>query len=115
VIILSAVPSLDTDVCDRETRRFNEEAAKLDDDIVIYTISADFPMAQKRWCGAASVDQVKVVSDVVDAEFGVKYGILITAIPNLNLTISTQSRQDAKILTFPRRNRQEYHLAQGQS
>ncbi|MBM4427926.1 MAG: thiol peroxidase [Chloroflexi bacterium] len=77
VIILSAVPSLETDVCDRETRRFNEEAAKLDDDIVIYTISCDFPMTQKRWCGAAGVEKLKVVSDVLDAEFGVKYGILI--------------------------------------
>jgi thiol peroxidase len=77
VIILSAVPSLDTETCDRETRRFNEEAAKLDSDIVIYTISTDFPMAQKRWCGAAGVDKVKVVSDVVDAEFGTKYGVLI--------------------------------------
>lgn len=77
VIILSAVPSLDTDTCDRETRRFNEEAAKLSEDIVIYTISCDFPMAQKRWCGAAGVDKVKVVSDVVDAEFGLKYGVLI--------------------------------------
>jgi thiol peroxidase len=77
VIILSAVPSLDTDTCDRETRRFNEEAAKLSDDIVIYTISCDFPMAQKRWCGAAGVEKVKVVSDVVNAEFGEKYGVLI--------------------------------------
>lgn len=77
VIILSAVPSLDTDTCDRETRRFNEEAAKLGDDIVIYTVSCDFPMAQKRWCGAAGIDKVKVVSDVLDAEFGLKYGILI--------------------------------------
>lgn len=77
VIILSAVPSLDTEVCDRETRRFNEEAAKLSDDIVIYTVSTDFPMAQKRWCGAAGVEKVKVVSDVVDAEFGLKYGLLI--------------------------------------
>jgi len=77
VIILSAVPSLDTDACDRETRRFNQEAAKLGDDIVIYTISTDFPMAQKRWCAAAGVDKVKVVSDVVDAEFGLKYGVLI--------------------------------------
>lgn len=77
VIILSAVPSLDTDVCDRETRRFNEEAAKLSDDIVIYIISCDFPMAQKRWCGAAGVEKVKVVSDVLEAEFGEKYGILI--------------------------------------
>ena len=77
VIILSAVPSLDTDTCDRETRRFNEEAAKLGDDIVIYTISCDFPMAQKRWCGAAGIEKVKVVSDVLDAEFGLKSGILI--------------------------------------
>lgn len=77
VIVLTAVPSLDTDVCDRETRRFNEEASKLSDDIVIYTISTDFPMAQKRWCGAAGVDKVKVVSDVLEAEFGIKYGILI--------------------------------------
>jgi thioredoxin-dependent peroxiredoxin len=77
VIILSAVPSLDTDVCDRETRRFNEEAAKLSDDIVIYTISTDFPFAQKRWCGAAGVDKVKVVSDVLEAEMGEKYGLLV--------------------------------------
>jgi len=77
VIILTAVPSLDTDVCDRETRRFNEEASKLGDDIIIYTISTDFPMAQKRWCGAAGVERVKIVSDVVDAEFGIKYGVLI--------------------------------------
>lgn len=77
VIILLSVPSLETDVCDRETRRFNQEAAKLGDDIVIYTISTDFPMAQKRWCGAAGVDRVKVVSDVIEAEFGLKYGLLI--------------------------------------
>jgi thiol peroxidase len=77
VIILSAVPSLDTAVCDRETRRFNEEAAKLSEDIVIYTISTDFPMAQARWCGAAGVDQVKVVSDVLETEFGLKYGLVI--------------------------------------
>lgn len=77
VIILSAVPSLDTDTCDRETRRFNEEAAKLGNDIVIYTVSCDFPMAQARWCGAAGVDKVKVVSDVVEAKFGIKYGVLI--------------------------------------
>ena len=77
VIILSAVPSLDTETCDRETRRFNEEATKLSDDIVIYTISTDFPMAQKRWCGAAGVEKVKVVSDVVETDFGLKYGLLL--------------------------------------
>ena len=77
VIIISAGPSLDTEVCDRETRRFNEEASKLSDDIVIYTISTDFPMAQKRWCGAAGVEKVKVVSDVLETEFGLKYGLLL--------------------------------------
>ena len=77
VAILSAVPSLDTDVCDRETRRFNEEAAKLSDDIVIWTISTDLPYAQKRWCGAAGIDKVRVVSDAVEAEMGLKYGLLV--------------------------------------
>ena len=77
VIILSAVPSLDTETCDRETRRFNEEASRLSDDIIIYTISTDFPMAQKRWCGAAGVDKVKVVSDVLETDFGLKYGLVI--------------------------------------
>lgn len=77
VIILSAVPSIDTDVCDRETRRFNEEASKLGEDIIIYTISTDFPFAQKRWCGAAGVERVKLVSDVLDTDFGLKYGLVI--------------------------------------
>jgi thiol peroxidase len=77
VAILSAVPSLDTDVCDRETRRFNQEAANLSDDIIVWTISTDFPFAQKRWCGAAGIDKVKVVSDVLEAEMGVKYGLLV--------------------------------------
>jgi thiol peroxidase len=77
VIILCAVPSIDTDTCDIETRRFNLEASKLSDDIVIYVVSTDFPFAQKRWCGAAGVENVKLVSDVLDAEFGVKYGVLI--------------------------------------
>lgn len=77
VIILSAVPALDTEVCDRETRRFNEEASRLSEDIVIYTISTDPPSTQKRWCGAAGIDRVKVVSDVIDAEMGQKYGLLV--------------------------------------
>jgi thiol peroxidase len=77
VAILSSVPSLDTNVCDRETRRFNEEAAQLADDIVIWTISTDLPYAQKRWCGAAGIDKVRVVSDSVEAQMGLKYGLLI--------------------------------------
>jgi thiol peroxidase len=77
VAILCAVPSLETDVCDRETRRFNEEASKLSDDIIVWTISTDFPMAQKRWCGAAGIENVQVVSDVLNAEFGEQYGLLV--------------------------------------
>ncbi|MFZ5821872.1 MAG: thiol peroxidase [Chloroflexota bacterium] len=77
VRIIAAVPSLDTEVCDRETRRFNQEAAGLSKDIIIQVISADLPYAQKRWCGAAGVDQVMVLSDHQSAEFGEKYGCLI--------------------------------------
>jgi len=77
VRIIAAVPSLDTEVCDRETRRFNQEAASLSKDILIQVISTDLPYTQKRWCGAAGVDQVMVLSDHQTAEFGEKYGCLI--------------------------------------
>ncbi len=77
VRIIAAVPSLDTAVCDRETRRFNEAAAALGENIAILVISMDLPFAQKRWCGAAGVEQVLVLSDHKDADFGVKYGVLM--------------------------------------
>jgi thiol peroxidase len=77
VRILAAVPSLDTETCDRETRRFDQEAARLSKDIVIEVISTDLPYTQKRWCGAAGVDQVMVLSDHQSVEFGEKYGCLI--------------------------------------
>jgi thiol peroxidase len=77
VRIIAAVPSLDTDVCDRETRRFNQEAAALGKDVVILVVSTDLPFAQKRWCGAAGVDQVTVLSDHMTVDFGLKYGCLI--------------------------------------
>jgi thiol peroxidase len=77
VRIIAALPSLETGVCDRETRRFNEEAAKLSDDIVIVTISADLPYTQARWCGAAGIDQVMMVSDHRETSFGLKYGCLV--------------------------------------
>jgi len=77
VRILAAVPSLDTSVCDRETRRFNQEAASLGDAIVIEVISTDLPYAQKRWCGAAGVDKVMTLSDHMNGEFGEKYGALV--------------------------------------
>jgi thiol peroxidase len=77
VCIISSVPSLDTPVCDLETRRFNSEAGNLGEDVVILTISMDLPFAQKRWCGAAGVTKVKTLSDHRDASFGTAYGVLI--------------------------------------
>ena len=75
--IISSVPSLDTPVCDMETRRFNEEASRLGDKIQIITISMDLPFAQKRWCGAAGVNKIQTLSDHRDAQFGLAYGVLI--------------------------------------
>jgi thiol peroxidase len=77
VRIFAAVPSLDTPVCDMETRRFNEEASKLGDKVRIYTVSTDLPFAQKRWCGAAGVDRVTTLSDHKDTSFGEAMGTLI--------------------------------------
>lgn len=76
VRIFSVVPSLDTPVCDAQTKRFNEEAAKLEG-VDIYTVSMDLPFAQKRWCGAFGVDKVKMLSDHRAGSFGAAYGTLI--------------------------------------
>jgi thiol peroxidase len=76
VRIISVVPSLDTPVCDAQTKRFNEEAAKLPG-VDILTVSMDLPFAQKRWCGAFGVDKVKMLSDHRDGSFGSNYGTLI--------------------------------------
>ena len=77
VCVLSSVPSLDTPVCDMETRRFNQEASGLGPNVAILTISMDLPFAQKRWCGSAGVDKVVTLSDHRDASFGTSYGVLI--------------------------------------
>jgi thiol peroxidase len=74
--IFSVIPSLDTPVCDAQTKRFNEEAAKMPG-VEIYTISMDLPFAQKRWCGAYGVDKVKMLSDHKSGSFGEHYGTLI--------------------------------------
>ncbi|WNS46157.1 thiol peroxidase [Paenibacillus sp. MMS20-IR301] len=75
--LISVVPSLDTGVCDAQTRRFNSEAAGLGEDVVILTISTDLPFAQARWCGAAGIDSVITLSDHKDTAFGQAYGVLI--------------------------------------
>ncbi len=77
VCIISSVVSLDTPVCDMQTRKFNEEASRLGPNVVILTISMDLPFAQKRWCGAAGVDKLQTFSDHRDASFGMAYGLLI--------------------------------------
>jgi len=77
VCILSSVPSLDTPVCDIQTRRFNEEIGKLGDRAAVLTVSMDLPFAQKRWCGAAGVKNVQTLSDHRAAAFGQAYGLLI--------------------------------------
>ena len=77
VCVILSVPSLDTPVCDVETKRFNEEAASLGDDVVILAVSMDLPFAQGRWCGAAGVEAVATLSDHHTAEFGNAYGVLI--------------------------------------
>ncbi|MHC4520106.1 MAG: thiol peroxidase [Planctomycetota bacterium] len=77
VCIITAVPSLDTPVCDTETRRFNEEAASLGDDVAVLAISTDLPFAQARWCSAAGIKNVLTLSDHREATFGTTYGVLI--------------------------------------
>ncbi len=77
ICIIASVPSLDTPICDIETRRFNTEAANLSADVVILTISMDLPFAQKRWCGAAGIDKVITLSDHRSAEFGAAFGTII--------------------------------------
>jgi len=75
--LISVVPSLDTGVCDAQTRRFNEAASELGEEVVVLTVSADLPFAQARWCGAAGVDRVVTLSDYRDNSFGKAYGVLI--------------------------------------
>jgi thiol peroxidase len=93
VVVLSAVPSLDTSVCSIETRRFNEEAAKLGDDVVILTVSMDLPFAQKRWCAAEGIKAVKTLSDHRDAAFGRAYGVLIKDLRLLGRAVFVVDRQ----------------------
>ena len=75
--LISVVPSLDTGICDAQTRRMNEEAAKLGEGVVVLTVSAEHPFNQRRWCGAAGIDRVLVLSDHMDMSFGEAYGTYV--------------------------------------
>ncbi|PLX93787.1 MAG: thiol peroxidase [Desulfuromonas sp.] len=77
VQLIAVVPSIDTPVCDTMTRTFNKEAAALGDGVAVYTVSLDLPFAQKRWCGAAGIEEVKTLSDYQERSFGLSYGLLI--------------------------------------
>lgn len=74
VRVISVIPSIDTGVCDAQTRRMNVEASNLGEQVVVVTVSVDLPQAQKRWCGAAGVDRVVMLSDYFDMAFGNAYG-----------------------------------------
>jgi thioredoxin-dependent peroxiredoxin len=92
--VISAVPSLDTPVCDTETRRFNQEAAGLPADVAVLTVSVDLPFAQKRWCGAAGIDKVVTLSDYRDRSFGLAYGVVIDELKLLSRSIFVVDRNN---------------------
>lgn len=77
IVVLSVVPSLDTGVCDLQTKRFNKEATALGDDVKVLTVSVDLPFAQARWCGTAGVENVETLSDHLNLNFGLAYGVAI--------------------------------------
>jgi thioredoxin-dependent peroxiredoxin len=93
VVIISSVPSLDTPVCDLQTRRFNSEAAGLGEEVAILTVSMDLPFAQARWCGAAGVEAVTTLSDHRDAAFGQAYGLLIKELRLLGRAVLVLDKQ----------------------
>ena len=75
--VISVVPSLDTPVCDAQTRRFNEEVSRFGDKVVVLTVSMDLPFAQNRWCGAAGLEGIVTLSDFRQASFGQNWGTLM--------------------------------------
>jgi thiol peroxidase len=94
VRLITVVPSLDTPVCDTMTRKFNEQAARLPDDVVVYTVSLDLPFAQKRWCGNAGIEKVKTLSDYQDRSFGLSYGVLIQELKLLARSVFVIDKND---------------------
>ena len=98
-LILVSVPSLDTPVCDMEARRFNQEAAGLGRDVAVVVVSMDLPFAQKRWCGAAGVEQVETLSDHRDGSFGTAYGLLVKELRLLARAVTVVDR-DGKVVHY---------------
>ena len=94
VKVISVVPSLDTGVCDAQTRWFNQNVSKLGDNVVVLTVSVDLPFAQKRWCGAAGIDQVETLSDHRDLSFGENYGFVLEGLRLLSRGIVVIDKDD---------------------
>ncbi len=94
VKVISVVPSLDTGVCDAQTRWFNQNVSKLGDNVVVLTVSVDLPFAQKRWCGAAGIDQVETLSDHRDLSFGENYGFILEGLRLLSRGIVIIDKDD---------------------
>ena len=94
VKVISVVPSLDTGVCDAQTRWFNQNVSKLGDNVVVLTVSVDLPFAQKRWCGAAGIDRVETLSDHRDLSFGENYGFILEGLRLLSRGIVVIDKDD---------------------
>ena len=98
ICVLCSVPSLDTPVCDMETRRFNKEAVNLGQEVEVVVVSMDLPFAQRRWCAGAGVDRVRTISDHRDASFGLAYGTLIKELRLLTRAVFVVDRNG--VLTY---------------
>ena len=85
--LISVVPSIDTPVCDLQTKRFNQEASRLPANVAVITVSMDLPFAQTRWCGLAGADKVQMLSDYREHAFGRAYGVLIKELQLLSRAV----------------------------
>jgi len=85
--LLSVVPSIDTPVCDLQTKRFNQEASKLPAHVAVLTVSMDLPFAQARWCGLSGADKIQMLSDYREHAFGQAYGVLIKELQLLSRAV----------------------------
>jgi thiol peroxidase len=93
--LISVVPSLDTPICELQTKRFHEEAAKLPEEVAVLTVSMDLPFAQSRFCSTHGIQKIRVLSDYRDAAFGLAYGVLIKEVRLLARSIFVVDAQDA--------------------
>ncbi|MBI4639897.1 MAG: thiol peroxidase [Candidatus Tectomicrobia bacterium] len=92
--LISVVPSLDTGVCSAQTKRFNDEAGKLPENVEVLTVSADLPFAQRRFCGAENIDKIKVLSDHKEMSFGEAYGVMIKEMRILTRAVFVVDQND---------------------